>query len=239
MRIRLEHIVLHRNYEVLGTTNPAELTIDHLEKGQGGRYVLWVNPDRYRSMFRIIRISDCEENEEHIVLAIDPKSVKEVRFPKYEELSLALTDVLAQSSFEPFKKLRGKHLYEALDFDQPKKAALFNLFAKLNATIFHNGRTAFSYFDKVGGTLDVPSSAFELVDSFNTPELYGNLHLTFSCRPETLELFVEATIDDAGGIQSIFQVADHKLAHSVTHPYDIHQILLHYQKINPGYALVV
>src|SRR5919106_4636103 len=84
MRIRLEHIVLHRNYEIEGTTNPTELTIDNLEAGHGGRYVLWVNPDRYRSMFRIIRINDSVENEEHIVLAIDPKSVKEARFPEYE-----------------------------------------------------------------------------------------------------------------------------------------------------------
>ena len=271
MRIRLEHIVLHRNYEVQGTTNPTELTIEQLEAGHGGRYVLWVNPDRYRSMFRIIRISDSEENEEHIVLAIDPKSVKESRFPDYEELSTELTDVLEKSSIPPYKKLSGADLYNALHFEPLKKAGLFNLFAKVHATQFRNGRTAFSYiegltairgdrifarvqqelrdevidscadglFHEVGGTLLAPSSSLELVDSFKTPEPYGNLQLTFSCKPETLELFVEAYIDDAGGIQSIFHVAEHNFGHSVTHPYDIHQILLHYQKINPGYALIV
>ena len=271
MRIRLEHIVLHRNYEVQGATNPAELTIEHLEAGQGGRYVLWVNPDRYRSMFRIIRITDSEENEEHIVLAIDPKSVKEVRFPHYHELSQELINLLEKSSFEPFKKLRGQALYDAPHFDSQKKASLFNLYAKMSATLFRNGRTAFSYletltgihadrifarvqqelrdevidacaeeqFHEVGGTLHPPSSVYELVDSFKTPEPYGNLQLTFSCKPETLELFVEAYIDDAGGIQSIFQVAEHNFAQALTHPYDIHQILLHYQKINPGYALIV
>ncbi|MCI0414556.1 hypothetical protein L0222_17400 [bacterium] len=271
MRIRLEHLVLHRNYEVQGTKNPAELTIDHSEAGRGGRYMLWVNPDRYRSMFTIIRISTTEENEEDIVLAIDPMSVKEVRFPKYEELSSELMNLLEKSSFDPFKKLRGKQLYDAPHFDPLKKTGLFNLYAKLSATVFQNGRTAFSYIDtltglrgdrifarvqeelrdevikacmdeqfhEIGSTLHAASSAFELIDSFKTPELYGNLQLTFSCKPGTLELFVEAYIDDAGGIQSIFQVAEHKLAQSATHPYDIHQILLHYQKINPGYTLIV
>jgi hypothetical protein len=271
MRIRLEHIVLHRNYEIRGATNPTELTIDHLEAGQGGRYVLWVNPDRYRSMFRIIRINDSEENEEHIVLAIDPKSVKEARFPEYSELSPVLINILEKSSIQPYKKLSGMDLYNALHFEPLRKAGLFNLFAKMNATKFRNRRTVFSYIDaitgirgdsisarvqqelrdevidacadgqfhEVHGALLSPSTSFELVDSFKTPELYGNLHLTFSCRPETLELFVEAYIDDAGGIQSIFQVAEHNFNHSVTHPYDIHQILLHYQKINPGYALIV
>jgi hypothetical protein len=167
--------------------------------------------------------------------------------------------------------LSGSDLYNALHFEPLKKAGLFNLFAKMNATVFRNGRTAFSYiesltsirgdrifarvhqelrdevidacadeqFNEMGATSHAPSSSLELVDSFKTPELYGNLQLTFSCRPETLELFVEAYIDDAGGIQSIFQVAEHNFAHSVTHPYDIHQLLLHYQKINPGYALII
>lgn len=268
MRIRLEHIVLHRNYEIEGTTNPTELTIEHLEAGHGGRYVLWVNPDRYRSMFRIIRISESEENEEHIVLAIDPKSVREARFPEYEELSPQLIKILERSSIPPYKKLSGVDLYNALHFEPLKKAGLFNLYAKMIATLFGNGRTVFSYiegltgirgdrifarvqqelrdevinscadglFHEVIGTLHAPSSSFEVVDSFKTPEAYGNLQLTFSCKPETLELFVEAYIDEAGGIQSIFQVAEPR---SVTHPYDIHQILLHYQKINPGYALIV
>ncbi|MCI0553639.1 MAG: hypothetical protein L0287_22050, partial [Anaerolineae bacterium] len=62
---------------------------------------------------------------------------------------------------------------------------------------------------------------------------------TFFSNPNTLDFIVDADIDDANGIGHIFQVAEHELTGSITHPYDIHQILFYYQRIDPGYNLVV
>jgi hypothetical protein len=46
-------------------------------------------------------------------------------------------------------------------------------------------------------------------------------------------------IDDAAGLEHVFQVVRNALSGRPTHPYDIHEILLAYQEIDPGYNLVV
>jgi hypothetical protein len=80
---------------------------------------------------------------------------------------------------------------------------------------------------------------FKLAESYKTDDRYGNLQLTFSINRETEEVVVDADIDDANGIGHIFQVLSHFLTGKETHPYDIREILLQHQKINPGYNLIV
>jgi hypothetical protein len=46
-------------------------------------------------------------------------------------------------------------------------------------------------------------------------------------------------IDDAGGILHVFQVLRNAVTGRPTHPYDIHEILLAHQGIDPGYQLLV
>jgi hypothetical protein len=152
-----------------------------------------------------------------------------------------------------------------------KLAGLFNLHAKMNTTIFQNGKTVFSYvnsltrirgdrifafiqkdlrdevknavitgqFSEVSGALHTPPPNFIQAGSFKTSEQYGNLQLTFFSNPNTLDFIVDADIDDANGLQHIFQVAQNELTGSTTHPYDIHEILIYEQQIDPGYQLVV
>jgi hypothetical protein len=271
MRIQLDHTVLHKTYDIRKNVGKTGLRIIELDADQGGRYVLWVYPERYRSMFRIIRITDSVNNEEHIVLPVRPRSVKEVLFPTFEWLAPDLANVLARSNVESLPGLQGQQLFQALLQDPIKTAGLFNLHSKMDATVFRNGRSVFSYvdaltrvrgdrifcqvqkdlrdevvssksdeqFQEAGGALHTPPPGFALVDSFKTPELYGNLQLTFFCKINALEFLVDADIDDAGGLEHLFQVTEHKLAGTETHPYDIHQILLNYQQIDPGYQLIV
>lgn len=94
-------------------------------------------------------------------------------------------------------------------------------------------------FHKVDGTLHTPPPGFVALDSFKTFDHYGNLQLTFFSNPATLEFRVDADLDDAQGIEHVFQVLSHTLTGGETHPYDIHQILLAHQRIDPGYELVV
>ena len=46
-------------------------------------------------------------------------------------------------------------------------------------------------------------------------------------------------IDDASGLEHVFQVVRNKLSGKPTHPYNIHEILVAHQKIDPGYTFVV
>lgn len=95
-------------------------------------------------------------------------------------------------------------------------------------------------FRPVDGSLHKPDPAFALVDSYKTPEPYGNLQVTFfaSLAPP-LRFTADLDIDDAAGITHIFQVIEHKVTGSDTSPYDIHEILIRHQLLDPGYRLVL
>ena len=85
--------------------------------------------------------------------------------------------------------------------------------------------------------------------SFKTREPYGNLQLTFfRIDGQALPTLVDADVDDAAGMEHGEQVVRHEfgrfarllfrgllpgLPEETTNPYDIHQILIHYQKSNP------
>jgi hypothetical protein len=95
-------------------------------------------------------------------------------------------------------------------------------------------------FRDVPGGKHKPDPGFTGAGSFKTQDHYGNLQLTFFCsETEPLRFKVDADIDDAAGIQHGFQVISHDLTGGVTHPYDIHQILTFYQRLEVGYALPV
>jgi hypothetical protein len=95
-------------------------------------------------------------------------------------------------------------------------------------------------FNIVDGSLHKADPDFQLVDSYKTPDPYGNLQITFfaSLNPP-LRFTADIDIDDAQGIGHIFQVVEHAIAKTMTNPYDIHEILLHHQFLDPGYELVL
>jgi hypothetical protein len=95
-------------------------------------------------------------------------------------------------------------------------------------------------FRRVDGALHKPDPAFRLVDSYKTPEPYGNLQVTFfASLGAPLRYTADIDIDDARGIAHIFQVIDHHLTGSQTSPFDIHEILVQHQHLDPGYELVL
>jgi hypothetical protein len=72
--------------------------------------------------------------------------------------------------------------------------------------------------------------------SFKTGDLFGNLQVTLfqndaQCR-------ADIDIDDAAGLGHVFQVARNHLTGEPTHPYNIQQILIAHQHLDPGYRLV-
>ncbi len=77
------------------------------------------------------------------------------------------------------------------------------------------------------------SEGFTHAGSFKTDDHYGNLQLTFFARGE--DFVADIDIDDAAGIGHIFQVLKNHFTGSPTHPYNIHEILVKHQHLDPGY----
>jgi hypothetical protein len=96
-------------------------------------------------------------------------------------------------------------------------------------------------FHKVNGALHKlpPQFVGEFKDagSFKTGEGHGNLQLSFFTKGD--ECVVDVDIDDAGGLEHVFQVVRHRLTGIQTNPFIIHDILLAFQKLDPGYRFVV
>jgi hypothetical protein len=94
-------------------------------------------------------------------------------------------------------------------------------------------------FDKVDGSLHhLADPAFSDAGSFKTPDHYGNLQLTFFMNPAG-DCVADIDIDDAAGLGHVFQVLRNSLTGRPTHPYDIHEILVFHQRIDPGYTFAV
>ena len=93
-------------------------------------------------------------------------------------------------------------------------------------------------FRPVSGSLHTPPPGYQAADSFKTLDPYGNLQVTFfSSVSAPLRFKADIDIDDAGGIAHVFQVLAHTLTGGETHPYDIHEILVFHQLLDPGYRL--
>jgi len=90
---------------------------------------------------------------------------------------------------------------------------------------------------EVSGALHHPPTGFAEAGSFKTPDHYGNLCLTFFMKGD--DCVADIDIDDAGGLEHAFQVLRNKLSGHPTHPYNIHEILVGYQQLDPGYSFIL
>jgi len=105
---------------------------------------------------------------------------------------------------------------------------------ELREEVKHNVNTGL--FHSVDGSLHhLPPQfvGFSPAGSFKTSDHFGNLQLTFFMKGE--ECVADIDIDDAGGIEHIFQVLKNHFTGSPTHPYNTHQILVKHQHLDPGY----
>ncbi len=165
-----------------------------------------------------------------------------------------------------FEGSNGRNLYEAMSNEDPRRAGLLNIAAKTGRTLLSSGKTILSQiselielrgdrffaivpqklredtkdsiasgiFHEAGELLHHPPDGYAHAGSFKTKDRYGNLQLTFFAGPENWVADID--IDDASGIEHIFQVIVNSLPGRDTNPYNIHEILLGYQKIDPGYS---
>ncbi len=72
-------------------------------------------------------------------------------------------------------------------------------------------------------------------NSWKTFDSAGNLQLTFATDGSG-NFLADIDIDDHQGVQHAFDVLQHTVTGKDTHPYDIHEILVFFQHLDPGYT---
>lgn len=245
-----------------------KVEITGLHGAPQGLYKMEIDPPSYQYVSQFVNMKASGVTSRSITFPIDPGKVIGVKFQAYTKLSKDLQDVLERSDkVLSFEGKKGTELYDSLD--DIRKAGLLNIATKSNATPLTNGRNVLSYIDRlnevrgdrffcdvprelrsetknsvaeglfhrVSGSLHTPPPGFVSAESFKTSDKYGNLQLTFFTNGEAFKADID--IDDAGGLEHVFQVLRNKLSGNPTHPYNIHEILVGYQHLDPGYTFVV
>ena len=261
--INLRHHVLSDERRVTGHDARRSIAIAELQTEPQGLYKLEVRPKFYRPVSRFVTIPASGSTKQDVVLPINPAHASPV-FPKYDRLDDRLKGVLTRSrEVKGHVGLSGEALFNAIDDEA--KAGLLNISRKSLVTPFRDGADLLPHvtllsisgdrclvevppavseqvssegelFRPVDGGLHDAPPGFQPAGSFKTADAFGNLQLTFFRQGD--RWVADVDIDDAAGIGHVFQVARNHLTGKPTHPYNIHQILMAHQHLDPGYRLV-
>jgi len=233
----------------------------------GVPYKVKIYPLKHRPVSHVVRVDASGKGSLDAVLPIHPDHVMGATFPDYDKLDAGLKEVLERGGVEDHAQKGkalyddfGPLLKAGLLNVWTKMAhtALPEGFAashyvesfyrvrgdRFFANVFLSFRdvvktaTAAGIFEPADGSLHTPPDGFSAAGSFKSKDGYGNLQLTFFCTASSpLTFKLDADIDDANGIEHVFQVLDHWITDSETHPYDIHQILMEHQGLDPPYQI--
>lgn len=266
--INLRHQVLSDTRIVRGAPASKRIVIKDLYGAPQGLYRIEINPPSYFPVSQFVNLKASGHTDLEICFPIDPRKVREVSFRGYQELPDELRKLLDVSdAVLSFEGKKGGELYKAMD--GVRKAGLLNIVAKSRATPLTNAKTVLPYIERlreirgdrffaqvskelpaearhsvsdglfcmVSGALHPAPAGYHEDASFKTEDRYGNLQLTFFTNGT--DYLADIDIDDAAGLEHVFQVLRNALTGRRTHPYDIHEILVAYQHIDPGYRFVV
>jgi hypothetical protein len=263
--IFLRHRVLHEQRRIDKVDATRVIAIPGLRREPQGLYILEINAPSYRPVTRFVTVPSSGSKREQVTLPIRHDRAKPI-FPTYDELDERVRGLLERSAnVVGHEGLTGSALYAALS--DVAKAGLLNIAKKSLATAFKDGADLLPHvtlleargdrcfvevppaliaqmptlvdgelFHSVNGALHKAPEPLVPAGSFKTFDAFGNLQLTFfqsasQCR-------ADVDIDDAAGIGHVFQVARNHLTGEPTHPYNIHQILIAHQHLDPGYRLI-
>jgi hypothetical protein len=145
--VRLRHQVLSHSAAVSVSASKPVLITDLFAVPQG-LYRVDVDPPSYLPVSRFVSVKAGGVTDLRVTFPVDPKKVKKVSFPKFEELPEGLRTLLANSDdVFAFPGGGGKRLYGALD--DVRRAGLLNIAAKTQAAPLTNGGTVFPHLLKI------------------------------------------------------------------------------------------
>lgn len=266
--IMLTHQTLSDRRVVRRVSTGKRLKIPNLNAVPQGLYRLEIDPLGYLPVSQFVNVASGKGTTLELTFAVDPNKVTAVEFPDYADLPERVRALLQVSDqVLGFAGRTGADLYGALD--AIRKAGLLNIAAKCAHTVLSSGKPVVEYLQKLSECrgdrffatvtqqlredtknsipsgqffeapelLHRPPDGFTDAGSYKTNDRYGNLQLSFFSNGA--DWVADIDIDDAGGLEHVFQVLRNALEQRPTHPYDIHEILISYQKIDPGYRLRV
>lgn len=111
------------------------------------------------------------------------------------------------------------------------------LFAAVRQDLFDRVSRATATFHSACSLLHTGERGWTMIGSFKTNDPTGNLELTFA-RDADGRLVADIDIDDHLGALHGWDVITHTLTGVETNPYEIHEVLLRAQALDPGYDLV-
>jgi hypothetical protein len=263
--ISLRHQVLSDQRLIKKVDASKIIVVGDLHAAPQGTYRITVDPPSYLTVSQFVNIKAGSPTDLTLPFPVDPKKIKAVKFPPFADLPEPARELLtASDTVNAFEGHAGEDLYDSVD--PVRRAGFLNIVAKAGATLLGNGRPVLEYFSHlrelrgdrffvvaskelraetknsvaeglfrgVDGSMHHPPEGFAGAGSFKSEDHYGNLQLTFFlCGDDCL---VDVDIDDAAGLAHVFQVARNELTGRPTHPYDIREILIAYQGIDPGYT---
>ncbi|MDX2153557.1 MAG: hypothetical protein SFV54_22620 [Bryobacteraceae bacterium] len=240
--------------------------IPDLHANPQGLYRMEIDPPSYMPVGWFVNIRNQGFTDRTITFPVDSRKVLRPSFPEFTALPYA--QKLLDDSASDMKFPDGKSLFNGIESIAKagllnilakchrtllgEKAtvldslqSLFEIrgdrfFAKVPASLNTDVQNAVAsglFFPVSGKLHDIGRPGFRETGSFKTPDSYGNLQITFFTNGN--EWLTDIDIDDAGGLAHVFQVLRNWLSGRPTHPYDIHQILLKHQELDPLYTLVL
>lgn len=225
------------------------IKVDSLPTGEPLSLTVW--PAGYRAVGRAFFLNPGDTLPVLLVHPIDPAAIATVTF---DALPAAIVDLVGADRLAAI--------------DDPRRANLYNHVAKMTHTRLGRelawsyvravdrveADRIFCTVDRgillavaealqggewftAPGILHAPPDGFERVASVKTVDPYGSLQLVCFQRDET-DVVLEADIDDANGLEHLFQVVRGALG-VATSPYDIREILVGRQALPVGYRFSV
>jgi hypothetical protein len=92
---------------------------------------------------------------------------------------------------------------------------------------------------EVPAALHQPPLGFSVANSYRTREKAGSLQITvFRGLDNDAQMTVDMDIDINSGASRVFGIISRTLTRSIVHPYDVQQVLISTQLLDPGYRLI-
>ena len=243
-----------------------EVELKGIECNQPTVYQVCVWPSNYRPAQFFITIREGQTaTRESVRMPVDAAGVTGIEAPPYAALDPELQRVLQVSDIDAEPGRNGQELYDALDpirkacllniFTKASNTILRDgvscfrhigglirlrgdrFFATTRAAFREEVQNARDIFTEVSSALHHPPDGYTRARSFKTNDRYGNLQVSFFRRGETGDDYlVDMDIDEASGIGHGFEVLRNFVTTHETSPYDIREILIAHQSLDPGYS---
>ena len=228
------------------------VTLSGIRQSPAALYRVRIAPRHHRPRQFFLSLEEGETASRRIAFPVAPGKVAGIQAPPHPRLAPALQRLLPETVYAPLAPLQ--------------KACLLNLAAKAAATVLGGGAACLDHwirilsvqqdrllihttaalevaaassplFENADALLHAAPAGYRRTRSFKTKDPHGSLQLTFFRCSEGEDRLVDADIDEAQGLEHLFEVVRNAVR-GPTHPYDVREILIAGQRIDPGYRFL-